>query len=106
VAKVVGIPSYDRPNIYTVLFPDGLISEYSDEENILEARPVQPVLTSPSLLPSWIQHGANATLFSSNMMKPRHGKLYLDHSPPHVAKVVGIPSMIDQIYIEFYFQMV
>ncbi len=28
------------------------------------------------------------------------------HSPPHVAKVVGIPSMIDQIYTQFYFQMV
>jgi len=55
-----------------------LISEYSDEDNILEAQPVQPVLTSPSLLPSWIQHGANATLFLSNMMKPHHGKLYLD----------------------------
>jgi hypothetical protein len=58
VAKVVGIPSYDRPNIYTVLFPDGLILEYSDEDRI--------------------QYGANATLCLSNMTKPRHGKLYLD----------------------------
>ncbi len=32
VAKIVGIPSYDRPNVYTVLFPDGSITEYSDEE--------------------------------------------------------------------------
>jgi hypothetical protein len=36
-AKVIGIPSYDRPDIYTVLFPDGSIAEYSDNNNILEA---------------------------------------------------------------------
>jgi hypothetical protein len=34
-AKVIGLPSYDRPDIYTVLFSDGSISEYSDKNNLL-----------------------------------------------------------------------
>jgi hypothetical protein len=37
VAKVVGIPSYDRPHIYTVMFNDGSLSEYSDHDGILES---------------------------------------------------------------------
>jgi len=31
----VGLPSYDRPSIYTVQFADGSLSEYSDSDNIL-----------------------------------------------------------------------
>ena len=78
VAKVIGLPSYDRPNIYTVLFADGSISEYSDQENIIEASSVHENLKQCSLLPSWVQNAANTTLFLSSMTKPRHGKLYLD----------------------------
>jgi hypothetical protein len=78
VAKVIGLPSYDRPNIYTVLFADGSISEYSDRSNILEASSSHDAIKSVSLLPSWIQNGTNATLFLSTMTKPRHGKLFLD----------------------------
>jgi hypothetical protein len=37
IAKVINIPTYDHPDIYTVTFADGSISEYSDQSNILEA---------------------------------------------------------------------
>jgi len=75
VAKIVGIPSYDRPHIYIVLYSDGSISEYSDQDNILEAVPSLHVTSRTPLLPSWIQDSTNATLFLSTMTKPRHGKL-------------------------------
>jgi hypothetical protein len=32
VATVIGLPTYDRPDIYTVSYPDGLITEYSDKK--------------------------------------------------------------------------
>jgi hypothetical protein len=75
VAKVVGIPTYTTPNIYTIAFRDGSISEYTDD--LLSAAPDLPSITSKSLLPSWIKGGANATLFLNNMSKPQHGKLQL-----------------------------
>jgi len=75
-AKIIGIPSYDRPDIYTVLFADGTIAEYSDNNNILEAAPTTVSSSQiQSSFPAWIQSGANATLFLSHMTKPRHGKL-------------------------------
>jgi hypothetical protein len=67
VAKIIGLPSYDRPDIYTVLFADGSISDYSDQSNILETSCIHETLKQVSLLPSWVQHEANATLFLSNM---------------------------------------
>jgi len=76
VAKVVGLPSYDRPHIYTVQFADGSLWEYSDSDNILEAKPTNVTPSSNVLLPHWIWDGTNVTLFLSNMQKPRHGKLY------------------------------
>jgi hypothetical protein len=76
MAKIVGIPTYARPHVYTVLFADGSLSEYSDQDNILEARPTCLVSSTCSLLPHWIKNGINTTLFLSNMSKPRHGKLY------------------------------
>jgi len=78
VAKIIGIPTYDRPDIYTVAFLDGSISEYSDQSNILEAVPDSPPIMQCSLLPNWVKDGANATLFLSSMSKPRHGKLSCD----------------------------
>jgi hypothetical protein len=78
VTKIIGILSYDRPNIYTVLFPEGSILEYSDQNDIIEASPAPRQLKTVSLLPSWIQDAANATLFLTHMSKPRHGKLYLN----------------------------
>ncbi len=77
LATVVGLPTYDRPAVYTVSFADGSLAEYSGDDNILE---LAPMVSDPSssipLLPFWIQGGANTTLFLQNMSKPRHGKLF------------------------------
>jgi hypothetical protein len=71
----VSIPTYSRPNIYTVVFQDGSLAEYLDTANILEAAPTQCPASVVTLLPDWIQQGAKTTLFSNNMSKPRHGTL-------------------------------
>jgi len=73
VAKIVGIPSYDTPNIYTVAFKDGSLSEYTEDLLSLTS-PCKPESTT-SLLPTWIKGGANATLFLTSMSKPKHGKI-------------------------------
>jgi hypothetical protein len=65
--KVIGIPLYDRPDIYTVAFNDGSIAKYSDSNNILEACPDSTVTSPCSILPTWIQGDANATLFLFDM---------------------------------------
>jgi len=71
-AKVIGLPSYDRPNVYTVIFSDGSISisEYSNENNILTLAPVSQSNEKSILLPSWIQDGTNATVFLTSMTRP------------------------------------
>jgi hypothetical protein len=74
VAKIIGLPSYNSPNIYTVTFKDGSISEYTEE--VLSAVPTTSPIPTSTLLPKWIKGGANATLFLS-MAKPRHGTLNL-----------------------------
>jgi hypothetical protein len=66
-ATVIGIPTYNTSNIYTVVFKDGSISEYTED--------LSSTISSPSLLPSWIQGGTKATLFLHSMTKPRHGQL-------------------------------
>jgi hypothetical protein len=76
IAKVINIPTYDHPDIYTVTFADGSISEYSDQSNILEALPNLQQPSSHPILPTWIQDGVNATLFLTDMSKPHHGKLH------------------------------
>jgi hypothetical protein len=95
VAKIIGIPSYAHPDIYTVLFADGSIAEYSDKDNILEAAPLKSLDPSPKVLPYWIQDGANATLFLTNMSKPRHGKLRQDSSD-HLVFTPGNSSNVSQ----------
>jgi hypothetical protein len=57
-AKIVGLPLYDRPDIYTVLFQDGSLAECSDSHNILEAVSSSAVTSPITLLPSWIQGGS------------------------------------------------
>ena len=52
-ATIIGLPSYDAPNVYTVSFRDGSVSEYTD--NLLSLVPDHNLPTQPSLLPSWIQ---------------------------------------------------
>jgi hypothetical protein len=74
-AKIVGIPTYQRPDVYTVLFQDGSITEYSAVDNLLEAAPITSDIQEPILFPHWITNDANATLFLESMSKPRHGKL-------------------------------
>ena len=77
----MGLPTYDRPDIYTVSFADGSIAEYPASNNILELATTSvtnSVLVT--LLPSWIQGGINVTLFLQSMSKPRHGKLFQNSS--------------------------
>lgn len=62
-ATVVGIPSYERPDVYTVKFSDGSLAEYADSNNLLEAAPVLSPTPRPSLLPHWIQGGVIALCF-------------------------------------------
>ncbi len=52
-ATVIGIPIYDMPNIYTVAFQDGSISEYT--EDLLSIASISSPISKPSLLPSWIK---------------------------------------------------
>jgi hypothetical protein len=70
---IIGIPTYNHPDIYTVAFPDGSLSEYSSDL----LGPASPVCipSSTSLLPKWIKGGAKATLFLEHMSKPCHGTL-------------------------------
>ncbi len=53
-AKIIGIPTYGHPDVYTVVFNDGSIAEYTDSNNILEALPELHDSPSCSLLPDWI----------------------------------------------------
>jgi hypothetical protein len=80
VATVIGIPSYVQPDIYTVKFHDDSIAEYSLSENLLEATSAPCPKSVSSILPDWIKGGATATLFLSNMTKPKHGKLYSNNT--------------------------
>jgi hypothetical protein len=73
IATVIGIPTYNTPDVYTVAFKDGSICEYTSD--MLSAVPDKVMSTSSTLLPSWIKWGANATLFLTHMAKPRHGTL-------------------------------
>jgi hypothetical protein len=82
IAKVIGIPTYDKPNIYTVSFRDGTIVEYLEDQ--LSAMN-SPVSTKPSLLPSWIKGGCNAILFLANM--PKH--VMVHYNSPLIL-IVGI----------------
>ncbi len=75
VATIIGLPTYDHPNLYTVSFKDGSISEYVDD--IVSAVPETNASPVKTLLPSWIKGGAKATLFLHNMSKPCHGTIQL-----------------------------
>jgi hypothetical protein len=71
VATIIGIPTYQTPNIYTAVFKDGSISEYTEE--VLSAAMDIPLSVPKSLLPHWIKGGANATLLLQTMSKPVMG---------------------------------
>jgi len=74
LATVIGIPTYSTPDVFTVVFKDGSISEYTTDTL---SETISTSSSSPHLLPSWIKGGANATLFLHTMTKPHHGKLDL-----------------------------
>jgi hypothetical protein len=75
VATVIGIPTYESPNVYTVAFKDGSISEYT--EDLLSCAPVISSSPPVSLLPPWMKGGAKITLVLQNMTKPSHGTVQL-----------------------------
>jgi len=75
IATVIGISTCTSPNIYTVVFKDGSISEYTTD--LLSAASTSVASVSSSLLPSWIKGGAPAILFLDGTTKPIHGKLDL-----------------------------
>jgi len=76
LATVIGIPTYNAPDIYTVAFKDGSISEYTS--NMLSLVSSISTTTTATLLPTWIKGGATATLFLNSMPAPRHGTLNQD----------------------------
>jgi hypothetical protein len=49
-ARIIGIPTYDTPSIYTVAFKDGSISEYTAD--LLSAALIPASISVGSLLPS------------------------------------------------------
>lgn len=65
IGTVIGIPTYNAPDIYTVTFKDGSISEYTGD--LLSAAPSALSTVSSQLLPRWIKGGALATLFLNDM---------------------------------------
>jgi len=79
-AKIISIPTYSHPDVYTVQFQDGTLAEYSSSSGILEAAPILGPSNVTTTLPNWIKEGAMTTIFLTNMTKPRHGRLYPDPS--------------------------
>jgi hypothetical protein len=76
IGTIIGIPTYPTPDVYTVKFKDGSISEYTAD--LLSAARISSISPSSSfLLLAWIKGGALATLFLNDMSKPRHGRLQL-----------------------------
>ena len=55
IATVIGIPTYHSPDIYTVVFKDGSILEYT--ASLLSAAPTSSSIATPTLLPSWVKGG-------------------------------------------------
>ena len=78
IATVIGIPTYNtpEPDVYTVTFKDGSISEYTSD--MLSLAPSSPITSATTILPTWIKGGATATLFLNSMSAPRHGTLSQD----------------------------
>jgi hypothetical protein len=73
-ATVIGIPTYNSPNIYMMVFKDGSISKYTTE--LLSAAPSSLAGLNSTLLLTWVKGGALATPY----LEPRHGKLQTDEN--------------------------
>jgi hypothetical protein len=76
LATVIGSPTYQKPDIYTVKFKDGSVAEYLTSEDLLELAPNSVTTKPSSLLPSWVKGRSTATLFLVDVSQPRHGRLY------------------------------
>ncbi len=76
LATVIGLPTYQKPDIYTVKFKYGSVAEYLTSEDLLELAPNSVTTKPSSLLPSWVKGRSTATLFLVDMSQPRHGRLY------------------------------
>jgi hypothetical protein len=61
VGSIVGIPLYDHPNVYTVSFKDGSISQYT--EDLLSLVPENCPVKPSTLLPPWVKGGCQCKLF-------------------------------------------
>jgi hypothetical protein len=60
IATIIGLPTYDNPNLYTVVFKDGSISQYLDD--ILSNVPDNESTSVKPLLPSWIKGGCECDI--------------------------------------------
>jgi hypothetical protein len=61
IATVIGLPTYSRPDVYTVAYKDGSKAEYTTD--LLSAAHSTLPSPSSSLLPSWIIDGAMQLFF-------------------------------------------
>jgi hypothetical protein len=102
LATVIGVPTYSHPNIYTVKYSDGSISEYSDTDGILEATNTPHPISVTPLLPDWIQGGLTATLFTNDMPKPRHGRLQTDSDGNWVFVSVILLILLRVLHCQIY----
>ncbi len=75
IAKVIGTPTCHTLNIYTVVFKNGSILDYT--EDLLSEAPTSAGISASSLLPSLVKGGANNTLFLNGVSKPQHGTFQL-----------------------------
>jgi hypothetical protein len=72
------VPTYSQPDTYVILFRDGTLAEYLASSGILEAVDSPCPTPIQAILPDWIQEKSSITLFLNDMVKPQHGRLYLN----------------------------
>ncbi len=59
---IIRIPTYNTPDLYTVVFPDGSLAEYTSD--LLSRASPSPVSSSHLLLPKWIKGGCKSHFIS------------------------------------------
>lgn len=81
-SKVIVLPSTDS-DIYTIQLLHDLSIQQRPESSLLPSHPdTDPSSHNPPLptFPKWIQNESKATLFLSNMQKPKHGYILHYHN--------------------------
>jgi len=63
LATVIGLPTYNNPDTYTVKFSDGTIAEYLGSSHDMSLAPDLSSQHTTSILPHWIKGGCTATIF-------------------------------------------